>query len=56
LSYFFFASGRFLEGKYHTSAAISVGIGCSLHRIRSGSSNRLPLSRDSTEQGVRIHA
>ncbi|KAJ6624151.1 hypothetical protein B0H10DRAFT_1908605 [Mycena sp. CBHHK59/15] len=59
LSYFFFASGRFLEGKYHTAAAISLGLSSGLNLIRSAyasSHGPLPPPRDAVEEGERIHA
>ncbi|KAJ7656227.1 hypothetical protein B0H17DRAFT_1265230 [Mycena rosella] len=59
LAYFFFASGRALEGKYHTAAAISLSLSSSLHLIRSethSSPGILPPARDATEEGERIHA
>lgn len=58
LAYYFFASGRFLEGKYHTTAAISLGLSSSIHIIRSAhtaSPGPLPPIRDSVEEGERIH-
>ncbi|KAJ7765753.1 hypothetical protein B0H16DRAFT_1883176 [Mycena metata] len=59
LSYYFFASGRFLEGRYHTAAAISLGLGSSIHMVRSAHSTSLSLlrpARDAVEEGERIHA
>ncbi|TFK75127.1 hypothetical protein BDN72DRAFT_892480 [Pluteus cervinus] len=35
LSIYFFRKGRFLEGKYHASAATTLAISSGLHRIRS---------------------
>ncbi|KAF8152668.1 hypothetical protein K438DRAFT_376067 [Mycena galopus ATCC 62051] len=59
LSYFFFASGRALEGKYHAAGAISLSLSSSLHLIRS-ENHRSPgvLHRpaDAVEEGERIHA
>lgn len=34
LAYYFIRNARFLEGRYHTSAAVSVAVGAGLHRIR----------------------
>ncbi|KAJ7494367.1 hypothetical protein B0H11DRAFT_2277116 [Mycena galericulata] len=60
LAYYFFASGRFLEGKYHTTAAISLALSSSIYMVRSamhaGSPGPLPPVSDSVEEGERIHA
>ncbi|KDR66507.1 hypothetical protein GALMADRAFT_80849 [Galerina marginata CBS 339.88] len=63
LATYFFANGRFFEGKYHVTTAVSMVFSAGLHRIRSatpqpgnGSSNRLSSPRDSTEEGERILA
>ncbi|KAJ6602889.1 hypothetical protein DFH09DRAFT_1471020 [Mycena vulgaris] len=59
LAYYFFASGRFLEGKYHTAAAVSLGLSSHIHMIRSVNalpSGPLPPPRDTVEEGERIHA
>ncbi|KAJ7657768.1 Zn(2)-Cys(6) binuclear cluster domain-containing protein [Mycena polygramma] len=59
LSYYFFASGRTLEGKYHTTNAISLSLSSSLHLIRSGtqsSAGILHPPADVVEEGERIHA
>jgi hypothetical protein len=34
LAYYFIRNKRFLEGKYHTSAAVSIAVSAGLHRIR----------------------
>ncbi|KAJ6585909.1 hypothetical protein B0H19DRAFT_1369031 [Mycena capillaripes] len=34
LAYYFIRNARFLEGKYHTSAAVSIAVSAGLHRIR----------------------
>lgn len=34
LAYYFIRNARFLEGRYHTSAAVSVAVSAGLHRIR----------------------
>jgi hypothetical protein len=59
LSYFFFASGRALEGKYHTAGAISLSLSSSLHLVRSETHSPpgiLPPAADVVEEGERIHA
>ncbi|KAJ7186479.1 hypothetical protein C8R46DRAFT_880094 [Mycena filopes] len=63
LAYYFFACGRFLEGKYHTAAAVSLGLSSGIHWVRSTSptlqpseSPMLPPARDAAEEGERIHA
>ncbi|KAK7035686.1 Zn(2)-C6 fungal-type domain-containing protein [Favolaschia claudopus] len=59
LSYYFFASGRALEGKYHSAGAISLSLSSSLHLIRSEhrpSSGMLHPAADVVEEGERIHA
>lgn len=65
LATYFFSSGRFFEGKYHVTTAISIVFSAGLHRIRSalpqqapvgGTPTRLPTPRDSTEEGERILA
>lgn len=66
LSYYFFRNGRFLEGRYHSSAAASLAISCGLNKIRSastftpnldlvGNSFTLPAPQDSIEEGERIN-
>ncbi|KAJ7320702.1 hypothetical protein DFH08DRAFT_386510 [Mycena albidolilacea] len=58
VAYYFFASGRFLEGKYHTASAVSLALSSGLHMIRSANipSSVLPPSQDAIEEGERIHA
>ncbi|KAJ7906197.1 hypothetical protein B0H13DRAFT_1619620 [Mycena leptocephala] len=59
LAYYFFACGRFLEGKYHTASAMSLGLSSGLHMIRSANaplSGNLPPAQDAIEEGERIHA
>lgn len=66
LSTYFFANGRFFEGKYHVTTAVSMVFSAGLHKIRSatpqyqapmaGNSSRLPEPRDSIEEGERILA
>jgi hypothetical protein len=67
LAYYFFRNGRFLEGKYHTSAAGSIAVSSGLNKIRSAHSslstpgfvgNRsptLPPPRDAVNEGERIN-
>ena len=65
LSTYFFAQGRFLEGKYHVANAVSTALSAGFHKLRSantGPSNAhpanpaLPAPRDATEEGERIVA
>ncbi|KAL4250366.1 hypothetical protein ABKN59_005899 [Abortiporus biennis] len=71
LANYFFYMGRFLEGKYHCSAAVSLTLSCGLNLIRSplsrnatsstlisgvGQANALPQPTDPTEEGERINA
>ncbi|KAF9005320.1 hypothetical protein BDZ89DRAFT_1168952 [Hymenopellis radicata] len=59
LAYFLFSSGRFLEGKYHISVAISLSVGAGLHKIRSSDgrcTHGLAPPHDSIEEGERIDA
>ncbi len=60
LAYFLFSSGRFLEGKYHVSVAISLSVGAGLHKIRSSdgrsSAHGLAPPHDPIEEGERIDA
>ncbi|KAJ7839986.1 Zn(2)-Cys(6) binuclear cluster domain-containing protein [Mycena olivaceomarginata] len=66
LSHYFLRNTRFLEGKYHISAAVSLVISSGLHRIRSADSyaaggplgpafRRLPPPRDAFEENERIN-
>jgi len=67
LAYYFFGKGRFLEGKYHSSAAASLAVSGGLNKIRSAGDssstasfvdNRsvaLPPPRDAVEEGERIN-
>ncbi|KAJ6542935.1 hypothetical protein B0H19DRAFT_905017, partial [Mycena capillaripes] len=63
LSYYFLRNTRFLEGKYHLSAAVALVISSGLHRIRSAESEfvqttlrKLPPPLDATEEAERINA
>ena len=67
LAYYFFRNGRFLEGKYHCSAAASLAISGGLNKIRSGRTPSptvdfvrtrcpaLPPPRDAVDEGERIN-
>lgn len=66
LCLYFFRAGRLLEGKYHSSAAVSIIISTRMHKIRSmqdlqtppyvafGERALLPPSADAIEEGERI--
>ncbi|KAF8206876.1 hypothetical protein K438DRAFT_1963185 [Mycena galopus ATCC 62051] len=63
LAYYFIRNARFLEGKYHISAAVSIVISAGLHRIRtSHESSVQPICgtlappKDAREEGERIGA
>ncbi|TFK35228.1 hypothetical protein BDQ12DRAFT_655730 [Crucibulum laeve] len=60
LAYYFFANGRFLEGKYHVTAAVSISVSAGLNKIRSRNPTSAVASispaRDSVEEGERINA
>ncbi|KAJ6578179.1 hypothetical protein B0H19DRAFT_576655 [Mycena capillaripes] len=67
LSHYFLRNTRFLEGKYHLSAAVSLVISSGMHRIRSADSHAvggplgpafrvLPPPRDAIEECERISA
>ncbi|KAF7321940.1 Zn(2)-C6 fungal-type domain-containing protein [Mycena kentingensis (nom. inval.)] len=66
LTYYFFSSGRFLEGKYHAAAAVSLALSTGLNVVRSSNSScnpsssagmgALPTARDAVEEGERVHA
>ena len=68
LAYYLFRTGRFVEAKSHTAAAVALAIGSGFHRIRSSSlfaasaiglSSDTPISlhppKDSIEEGERIN-
>ncbi|KAJ6585332.1 hypothetical protein B0H19DRAFT_926757 [Mycena capillaripes] len=63
LAHYFFRNTRFLEGKYHLSAAVSLVISSGLHRIRSAASGgsaapairALTPPRDAIEECERIN-
>ncbi|KAJ7071962.1 hypothetical protein C8F01DRAFT_973624 [Mycena amicta] len=59
LTYYLFASGRFLEGKYRASAAASLALSTGINAIRSATNltpGVLAPARDAVEEGERIHA
>ncbi|KAJ7451627.1 Zn(2)-Cys(6) binuclear cluster domain-containing protein [Mycena latifolia] len=67
LAHYFLRNTRFLEGKYHLSAAVSLVISSGLHRIRSADSysaggplgpafHALAPPRDAIDEGERINA
>lgn len=57
LSNYFFWTGRFLEGKYHCDAAVSIAISIGSHRTRSSQlPNPNPGTTDPVEEGERISA
>ncbi|KAJ6517285.1 Zn(2)-Cys(6) binuclear cluster domain-containing protein [Mycena vitilis] len=67
LAHYFLRNTRFLEGKYHLSAAVSLVLSSGLHRIRSADSSavagplgpafkRLPPPRDAIEESERVNA
>ncbi|KAI0787565.1 hypothetical protein C8Q74DRAFT_1366419 [Fomes fomentarius] len=62
---YFFTMSRFLEGRYHCSAAVALTLSCRLSKIRSSADQRhghglqgrdfnLPPARDAIEEGERI--
>ncbi|KAF7358389.1 Zn(2)-C6 fungal-type domain-containing protein [Mycena venus] len=63
LAYYFMRNARFLEGKYHISAAVSIALSAGLHRIRaaddggaSAYGTALAPPKDLAEEGERISA
>ncbi|KAK0186296.1 hypothetical protein F5146DRAFT_1142617 [Armillaria mellea] len=62
LASYFLASGRFLEGKYHITATLSLGLSIGLNKIRSdrqtspGPATILPAPQDAIEEGERVDA
>ncbi|KAF7305933.1 Zn(2)-C6 fungal-type domain-containing protein [Mycena chlorophos] len=54
LAYYFYTSGRFLQGKYHASAAASLALSTGLH-VRAASAALGP-ARTAVEDGERVHA
>ncbi|KAG7448458.1 uncharacterized protein BT62DRAFT_1003173 [Guyanagaster necrorhizus] len=58
LAQYFFRNLKMLEGKYHTSAAVSLVLSSGLHKIRSqsgGSGSILREARDAIEEGERLN-
>jgi hypothetical protein len=54
LAYYFFYSGRLLEGQYHAASASSLAISLGLHRMYANTGElQLPPSQDSVEDGER---
>ncbi|KAJ7679457.1 Zn(2)-Cys(6) binuclear cluster domain-containing protein [Mycena polygramma] len=63
LAHYFLRNTRFLEGKYHLSAAVSLVLSSGLHRVRSAEAGaggpaflRLPPARDVIEESERVSA
>ncbi|KAJ7720090.1 hypothetical protein DFH07DRAFT_309457 [Mycena maculata] len=65
LAYYFIRNARFLEGRYHTSAAVSIAVSSGLHRIRAPRDDTtaalrgpdaLPAPKDAWEEGEQIIA
>ncbi|KAJ7082305.1 hypothetical protein C8R44DRAFT_722410 [Mycena epipterygia] len=64
LAYYFIRNARFLEGRYHTSAAVSIAVSSGLHRIRAanaaagglGAPEAMRPPKDAVEEGERIDA
>lgn len=59
LAYYFLSYGRFVAGRYHMSAAISIGMGAGLNKIRSSSLEGIPITAlavtlDAIEEGERV--
>jgi len=59
LSHYFLRNGRFLEAMHRINSAVSLSIGCGLHKQRSPTTNsdvafELAPPRDAIEQGERI--
>ncbi|SJK98509.1 uncharacterized protein ARMOST_01777 [Armillaria ostoyae] len=58
LAQYFFRNMKMLEGKYHTSAAVSLVLSSGLHKIRSqngGSGSILREARNALEEGERLN-
>ncbi|KAF9653432.1 hypothetical protein BDM02DRAFT_1910321 [Thelephora ganbajun] len=56
LSNYFFWTGRFLEGRYHCGAALSIAISLGSHRTRSSQLPNPDSPTDPVEEGERINA
>ncbi|KAI9000431.1 hypothetical protein BD414DRAFT_511159 [Trametes punicea] len=49
---YFFTMSRFLEGRYHCSAAVALALSCGLHKIRSSMDQSL--GRTGSQQGEQV--
>lgn len=56
LSNYLFWTGRFLEGRYHCGAAVSIAISIGSHRTRSSQLSNPSATTDQVEEGERINA
>ncbi|KAG7453179.1 uncharacterized protein BT62DRAFT_50144 [Guyanagaster necrorhizus] len=61
LAYYFFSSGRFLEGKYHVTTSVSLAVSSKIDKIRSDQIDPrenlvLPAAQDPIEEGERVDA
>ncbi|KAI0955774.1 hypothetical protein AcV7_006349 [Taiwanofungus camphoratus] len=68
LATYFFSMGRFLEGRYHCSAAVALALSCRLNKIRAAPNpasrarslhsvmHELPAPVDAIDEGERINA
>ncbi|KAK0493296.1 hypothetical protein EDD18DRAFT_1108087 [Armillaria luteobubalina] len=62
LAHYFLSSGRFLEGKYHVTTAVSLVLSTGLNKVRSdrntstGQTPVLRAPRDAIEEGERVDA
>jgi hypothetical protein len=60
IAHYFLSQGRFLEAMHRINTAVSLSIGCGLHRLDGANSGRtsyaLSSARDSVEQGERVDA
>ncbi|KAJ6541021.1 hypothetical protein DFH09DRAFT_1089583 [Mycena vulgaris] len=60
LAQYFLREGRFIEAMHRINSAVSLCIGCGLHRIPGTDTGRtpyaLPPARDAIEQGERVNA
>ena len=59
VGYYLLSAGRLLEGKYHISAALSIGMGGGLNKIRTTNPEEVPGTAlappvDSIEEGERV--
>jgi hypothetical protein len=58
IAHYFLSQGRFLEAMHRINTAVSLSIGCGLHRLNGSNTSayNLPSPRDSVEQGERVNA